>query len=668
MSKEARQDAERYIRERAKEYFSRDKSGKGYICPICGSGSGRGRYGNGTGITENPKSPGHFTCWGGGCFSNADIFEIIGKQHNLDIKTEFNEIFNKACEIFGVTVYDEYYLRPSSTGGQIVPPLQSQTVATQVEELKDYTEFYKQAAANIGMTDYYRGLGLDTLKSFNVGFMAEWRANEKAPTSPRLIIPINEYGYLARDTRANLTPTQEKYKKMRTGKISLFNAAALSQEAKPVFVVEGEFDALSIIEAGGQAVALCGVTNINKLIRAVKEGTVKSPLIIQLDSDNAGKEAAEKLEQALKEANFFSYRHSQLPSEYKDANEFLMNDREQFTEWVKAAQNMFNENDDDFDHEAVSYYLNDFLQEIKKNREGQAISTGFEHLDKMFDGGLYPGLYFIGANSSLGKTALTMQIADNVAQSKRGVLVFSLEMSRNELIARTLSRMTFLKSVAEHGNSQFAKTTRGILTGKYNATEADLIQRSLKEYEEWGHYLHISEGIGNIGIEHIKNKVLNYIEHTGTPPVIVIDYIQILAPYDLKMTDKQNVDKNVLELKRLSRDFQIPVIGISSFNRENYKTPVSMASFKESGAIEYSSDILIGAQYYGWDYQEKEKEPERLMRLNNIREVMNIAAKSGKSQLIQVKILKNRNGVRGDVLFDFYPKFNYFISKEIMNA
>lgn len=335
------------------------------------------------------------------------------------------------------------------------------------------------------------------------------------------------------------------------------------------------------------------------------------------------------------------------------------------TEIYKQAAN---ENDDDFDREAVSYYLNDFLQEIKKNREGQAISTGFEHLDKMFDGGLYPGLYFIGANSSLGKTALTMQIADNVAQSKRGVLVFSLEMSRNELIARTLSRMTFLKSVAEHGNSHFAKTTRGILTGKYNATEADLIQRSLKEYEEWGHYLHISEGIGNIGIEHIKNKVLNYIEHTGTPPVIVIDYIQILAPYDLKMTDKQNVDKNVLELKRLSRDFQIPVIGISSFNRENYKTPVSMASFKESGAIEYSSDILIGAQYYGWDYQEKEKEPERLMRLNNIREVMNIAAKSGKSQLIQVKILKNRNGVRGDVLFDFYPKFNYFISKEIMNA
>ena len=92
MSREAREDAERYIKEHATDYFQRDRSGKGYICPICGSGSGI----HGTGITENPKSKGHFTCWGGDCFRNADIFEIIGKQYGL---SDFNEIFNKACEI-----------------------------------------------------------------------------------------------------------------------------------------------------------------------------------------------------------------------------------------------------------------------------------------------------------------------------------------------------------------------------------------------------------------------------------------------------------------------------------------------------------------------------------------------------------------------------------------
>lgn len=65
MNREAREDLERYIKEHATDYFQRDRRGKGYICPICGSGGGV----NGTGITENPKSKGHFTCWGGKLFS-----------------------------------------------------------------------------------------------------------------------------------------------------------------------------------------------------------------------------------------------------------------------------------------------------------------------------------------------------------------------------------------------------------------------------------------------------------------------------------------------------------------------------------------------------------------------------------------------------------------------
>ena len=166
--------------------------------------------------------------------------------------------------------------------------------------------------------------------------------------------------------------------------------------------------------------------------------------------------------------------------------------------------------------------------------------------------------------------------------------------------------------------------------------------------------------MGDVGVKQIKDKILQYIDHKETPPVVIIDYLQILAPYSEKMTDKQNTDKNVLELKRLSRDFQIPVIGISSFNRENYKTPVSMASFKESGTIEYSCDILIGMQYAGWDYQEKEKESDRLLRLHFIRQEMDKRAKNGEPQIIQLKILKNRNGARGSVCFEFFPRFNYF--------
>ena len=52
----------------------------------------------------------------------------------------------------------------------------------------------------------------------------------------------------------------------------------------------------------------------------------------------------------------------------------------------------------------------------------------------------------------------------------------------------------------------------------------------------------------------------------------------------------------MMELKRLSRDYKLPLIGISSFNRDSYTEAVSMKSFKESGAIEYSSDVLMGLQ------------------------------------------------------------------------
>ena len=178
MTKEQRLDIERYIKERAAEYFKRDRSGKGYICPICGSGGGV----NGTGITENKKSRGHFTCWGrGACFRNADIFQIIGLQYGLK---DFNEQFDRACEIFRIDVDGG---RPSAT---LRTPPKNQTdnknggnkSMNENEEVKDFTEFLRQAAANLSMTDYYRGISVDTLKKFGVGFMPEWRANDKAPS------------------------------------------------------------------------------------------------------------------------------------------------------------------------------------------------------------------------------------------------------------------------------------------------------------------------------------------------------------------------------------------------------------------------------------------------------------------------------------------------------
>lgn len=640
-----RTEARDYVLEHAKEdYLKPDRTGKGYLCPICGSGGGP----NGTGITENPKSHGHFTCWAG-CFENADIIDILGTKYGID---DYNEKLQRACEEFGIFI-DE---TPESRASE-----QTKS-STQVQgSFAPSEEFFRRASANLGHTNYRRGISLETLNKFRVGYVEQWKhpsvTNSNVPCSPRLIIPNDDGGYLARDTRGNLTENQAKYSKQKVSPIGLFNSAVLSQSVEPIFVVEAELDALSIIDGGGQAIALSSTTNVKKLLEVVKEKPPTQPLIISLDNDEAGRKAADTLSAGLSEANIFSYRHK-VPEGYKDANEFLMSDREAFCKWVRVGKTPISE------RESVAFRLNDFMATVRKNREGRAIPTGFDNLDNILDGGLYPGLICLGANSSIGKTTICLETADNVARAGYGVLIFSLEMSSTELIAKSLSRQSLVLDMELYGTTSHALTTRGILRGIYNDTEKELLGKAIEDYSEWGKRINISEGVGNIGVKEITAKVQEYMKaHKGRPPVVVIDYLQILAPFDVRMTDKQNTDKAVLELKRLSRDFQIPVIAISSFNRESYSAPVSMASFKESGAVEYSSDVLIGLQYHGWDYIKGEKDSDRKYRLDKLRDEIEKSVKNGIPIEIQVKILKHRNGrriERGGLKFEFFSRFNYF--------
>ena len=78
---------------------------------------------------------------------------------------------------------------------------------------------------------------------------------------------------------------------------------------------------------------------------------------------------------------------------------------------------------------------------------------------------------------------------------------------------------------------------------------------------------------------------------------------------DVRATDKQNCDATMHELKQLSRDFHLPILLISSFNRDSYWTPVDMNCFKESGSIEYGCDVLLALQYDGMKAISSRKAP-----------------------------------------------------------
>lgn len=288
---------------------------------------------------------------------------------------------------------------------------------------------------------------------------------------------------------------------------------------------------------------------------------------------------------------------------------------------------------------------------ITASASSPAISTGFMELDRILDGGLYSGLYILGAISSLGKTTFALQVADNIAKQGHDVLIFSLEMARAELMAKSISRITFQTTKYDSD----AKTTRGILAGsryaKYSQKEVDLIQTAKGHYMQYAQHIFIHEGIGDIGVERVKEEVARHVALTGARPVVLIDYLQILAPYDPRCSDKQNTDKAVLELKRLSRDSDLPVIGISSFNRESYKESsgnrgrVTAVDFKESGAIEYSADVLLGLEFKAAGTKEYSEKTE----------------KQKTPREIKLVVLKNRNGKAWQsTCFDYYPMFNYY--------
>ncbi len=673
-----REEARQYIIERSKDHLTPDKSGKGFICPICGSGSGR----NGTGITT--KDGVHFTCWAG-CFTNADIIDIIGLETGA---TDYNSKLEAAAAEYNITIEGYRRTTPQEDFAPVAEEYQKKAKSKQYtqsdihntaytmqqgEAEPDYTSFFLQANRDIAKTSYHRGLTLETLNRFKLGYVESWTHPKapQAPPSPRLIIPTSKHSYLARDTRDNLTPEQAQYAKSKVGKVRIFNSKALYTASKPVFIVEGELDALSIIDVGGEAVALGSTANRRALLTMLESQRPAQPLIIAMDNDEAGSKANRELAEGLERLKITFYRLD-IAQPYKDANEALSADRDAFRAVIEGAENIEAETleaeREALKREAVAYTLQSFLKSIEESKRAAFIPTGFSPLDNVLDGGLYAGLYVVGAISSLGKTTFCLQIADQIAAAGHDVLVFSLEMARNELIAKSISRLTLVKDLEENESTAHAKTTRGILTGTryadYSQTERELIQQSIASYGEYARNIYITEGVGNVGIEEIREKVQKHIKITGKAPVVVIDYLQIIAPADMRATDKQNTDKAVLELKRLSRDYSIPVIGISSFNRDNYTAPVNLASFKESGAIEYSSDVLIGLQYEGMDYQEGEADKAREKRIRELMKQVVEDGKAGKAQSIQVKILKNRNGSKGDALLDFYPMFNYFTAQK----
>ena len=657
-------------------FLDRDKQGTGFVCPVCGHGSRNSKRG-----LEKIKNSDLYKCFN--CGLSKDVIGLLQEAKGINYTEAVRQIAEWANFDFTIKRQAEPLAIIQNTAIDIKTIKADKKADDEAEQKARNKQIIQETQANFTenskANEYLksRGLYFDICKKYGIGYNTKYNS---------VIIPTSESSFVFRSIDSNAM-TQKGNSK---GKQNIFNIALLEQMANDtislyedkIFICEGWADCLSLLQSGFQAVALNSTQNINMLVDKIKsfdnnqkEILKADSFLLALDKDKAGNTATSELIEKLKAIGFnkvFDVRNY-IISVGKDVNESYIADRE--TLEIKANE-IYKSSDAEtiikklYENGNSSINsLNDLFKSFEQPRQ-KAISTGFDSLNKVLYGGFFTGLYIMGAVSSLGKTSLALQIASNIAESGKDVLIFSLEMSKRELLAKIISRFTF------ENNRDSARNTIEILN---NFTSKDDEAKAIRQREnrdsafdrlkEFANKIYISEGIGDININAIRSRIEEHIKITGNTPFVLIDYVQIICPLDFKMTDKQAIDRNITELKRISRDFNCVILGISSFNRESYKEEVSLTSFKESGAIEYGSDVLIGLQYKALEKEEKfsptkGKELETDAQYNKRKQLFykELEEKRAKGEFLplQVKILKNRNGRTGKADIYFKPPYNYF--------
>lgn len=475
---------------------------------------------------------------------------------------------------------------------------------------------------HIHQTTYFqdRGISQEVIDRFKLGY---------DPSTKQVIMPVKGEFYIRRSTDPK-AQNKDRYRLPAGIKKELFNAEALSQK-KPVFITEGIIDALSIITAGHEALALPAATDTNLLKDEIQkriEAQSLPELILCLDNDEAGQKAAHELSEYLKKKKL-PHSAAIIPKEYKDANGYLKASKSAFKGFLSNAI-------EGEDNTSLSFHV---LSIQSANNLDFYIPTGFDKLDSSLDRGLYEGLIVLGAIPSLGKTTFALQMALQMAEAGNHVYFYSLEQSARELTIKLLSNK-MSRPIADIRRIawSFCKDQH-ISEQDYN----DFVEASDRLHKL--NNLHIIERCRSA--EAIAKDVQRRYYRTGKQAMIIIDYLQILETPGARLTDKQAVDQNITALKRLSAEFHVPVMAISNLNRENYDKDITMKAFKESGGIEYSTDVLLGMQFTAM------RENKDNIDLDDLKEA--------NPRKVQIKILKNRNGqAGGQINFDYNAMLNQF--------
>ncbi len=271
----------------------------------------------------------------------------------------------------------------------------------------------------------------------------------------------------------------------------------------------------------------------------------------------------------------------------------------------------------------------DDLQRLSKESHNGllGLSSGFSELDKTTNGLNKSDLIILAARPGVGKTSLALNIAAHVGErSGKSVAVFSLEMSKEQLVMRMLS------SAAKIPNTQLRV---GQLEDNQWAdlAEASGVLSSSPIYVD---------DTSSINIADMRAK-LRRVENLG---LVIVDYLQLMTSAKRFENRTTEVSAITRDLKILAKDLNVPVIVLSQLSRASEKNPKPMLSdLRESGSIEQDADIVLML------YRESENGEQAQGQQNE----------AGMSYIVNCDIAKNRHGETRTIQFHWdgqYTKFS----------
>ena len=284
------------------------------------------------------------------------------------------------------------------------------------------------------------------------------------------------------------------------------------------------------------------------------------------------------------------------------------------------------------------------LEKLASNKgKISGIPTGFYDLDNLTDGFHENELIIIAARPAMGKTALALNIATNVAlKSKKSVIIFTLEMRAEQLVTRMISSL---------GQVEAKKLQNGSL----NSNDWQRVNEAMSQLSDTNIYIDDSPGVTIGDIKAKSRRIASSDENVG---IILIDYLTLIGSMGRYSGNRQQeVSEISRALKTLALELKIPVVTLAQLSRtpelrEN-KRPV-LSDLRESGSIEQDADLV--AFIYRDDYYN---------------EASKIDDNMSKTEII---IRKNRNGRIGTAELIFKKNTLSFMNykneekKEVKNS